>query len=161
MNSIETVIQDLRYAVRALRRNPGFACVAVLTLALGIGANTAVFSLIDGILLARLPYPAPEQLVGITGFYPGGAFAAMRQEVTSLDVATYAEGKTFTLKGDREPERVSGARVSAELFSILGVKPGLGRWFREGEDATPRDRSIVLSHDLWVTRFGRDASIVG
>jgi hypothetical protein len=161
MDAIDTVMQDLRYTARTLRRNPGFAGVAVLTLALGIGANTAVFSLIDGILLSPLPYAAPAELLSVTGVYPGGAFAAMRDEMTSLDVAAYAEGQTFTLMGNGEPARVNGARVSAELFPVLGVKPALGRWLRPGEDAAPNDRSIVLSHDLWAARFGSDPAIVG
>src|SRR5262245_5111514 len=158
---IEGFLQDLRYAARTLRRSPSFASVAVLTLALGIGANTAVFSLIDGILLSQLPYSAPDQLVSVTGTYPGGAFAAMRDEVKALDVAAYAEGHTFTMKAAGEPARITGARVSAELFSILGVKPALGRWLRPGEDVAPRDRTIILSHDLWAVMFGRDEAIVG
>src|SRR5262245_40783554 len=137
MPAIDSVVQDLRYAARTLQRNPGFASIAVLTLALGIGANTAVFSLIDGILLSRLPYSAPGDLVSVTGTYPGGAFAAMREEVKSLDVAAYAEGQTFTLKASGEPMRITGSRVSAELLSVLGVKPALGRWLRPGEDAAP------------------------
>src|SRR5262245_36953299 len=158
---IDGVLQDLRYAARTLRRSPSFASVAVVTLALGIGANTAVFSLIDGILLSQLPYAAPQQLVSVTGTYPGGAFAAMREELKGLDVAAYAEGHTFTLKAAGEPARITGARVSAELFTVLGVKPALGRWLRPGEDAAARDRYIVLSHDLWATCFGRDEAIVG
>jgi len=158
---IGSVIQDLRYAARTLQRSPGFALVAVLTLALGIGANTAVFSVIDGILLSRLPYSAPQELVGVTGTYPGGAFAAMRDEVKSLEVAAYAEGHTFTLKAGGEPTRITGALVSAELFSVLGVKPALGRWLRAGEDAVPGDRWIVLGDDLWASLFGRDPAIVG
>ena len=101
--------------------------VAILTLALGIGANTAVFSLVDGILFAPLPYPAAEQLVSVKATYPNGAFAAMREEIRSLDVAAYAEGKSFTLSGASEPMRVSGTRVSAELLSILGVRPARGQ----------------------------------
>jgi hypothetical protein len=97
--------------------------VAVLTLALGTGANTAVFSLVDGILLSRLPYPSPDRLVSIKATYPNGAFAALRKEITSLDVAAYADGKWFTLTGTGEPGRVSGARISANLFQLLVVKP--------------------------------------
>src|SRR4029450_5626756 len=124
---IDTLRQDVRYAGRTLRRNLGFAAIAVLTLALGIGANTAVFSLVDGILLSRLPYASADQLVSIKGAtYPNGAFAAMRDEVRSLDVAAYAEGHSFTLTGGGEPVRLTGTRVSAELFSILGVRPALG-----------------------------------
>jgi predicted permease len=161
MNAIDTLVQDLRYAARTLRRNPGFATVAVLTLALGIGANTAVFSLVDGILLSQLAFREPEQLVSVTGTYPNGAFAAMREEVETLDVGAYAEGHTFTLKGNGEPVRLAGTLVSAELFSILGVEPELGRWFHPGEDVAGRDRYVILSHALWEERFSRDARIVG
>ncbi len=134
----------------------------MLTLALGIGANTAVFSLVDGILLSRLPYASPDQLVSINGAtYPNGAFAAMRDEVKSLDVAAYAEGHSFTLTGSGEPVRLTGTRVSAELFTILGVRPARGRWLRRGDDLAPQDRYVVLSHALWANRFHQDPTIVG
>jgi predicted permease len=161
LNAIDSLRQDLRYAARVLGRHPGYTLVAVLTLALGIGANSAVFSLIDGILLARLPFPAPDRLISITGTYPNGGLAAMRDEVRTMDVAAYAEGKWFTLKDGGDPMRVAGARVSAELLPILGVKPARGRWLRPGEDVSPRDRYVILSHDLWATRFGSDPTIVG
>jgi predicted permease len=161
MNVIDSLVQDVRYAARTMRRNPGFATVAVLTLALGIGANTAVFSLVDGILLSELRYPSPEKLVSITGTYPNGAFAAMREEIKFLDVAAYAEGHMFTLKGDGEPVRLAGTLVSAELFPVLGVEPEMGRWFRPGEDVAGRDRCVILSHALWEVRFRRDERIVG
>jgi predicted permease len=159
---IDSLRQDVRYAGRTLRRNPGFATVAILTLALGIGANTAVFSLVDGILLSRLPYAAPDQLVSIKdATYPNGAFAVMRDEVRSLDAGAYAEGHSFTLTGSGEPVRLTGTRVSAELFSILGVRPALGRWLRRGEDVSPQDRYVAISYTLWVSQFHQDPSIVG
>ena len=139
-----------------LRRHPGFTIVAVLTLALGIGANTAVFSLVDGILLSRLPYPDSTRLVSVTGTYPNGAFAALRNESRTMDVAAYAEGKWLTLKAGGAPIRVSASRVSAELFAILGARPALGRWLRTGEDVALRDRYAILSHELWATHFARD-----
>ena len=157
----DTIALDVRYALRTLRRNPAFAIVAVVTLALGIGANAAVFSLADGILLAGLPYPDADRLVSVTGTFPGGAFAAMRDQVRSLDVGAYAEGHTFILSGDGEPLRVAGTLVSAELMPLLGVKPALGRWLRPGEDLFPRDRFVILSHALWTSRFGRDEGVVG
>ena len=158
---VDTLRQDARYACRTLRHNPGFALVAALTLALGIGANSAVFSLVDGILLAPLPFPSSGQLVSVNATYPGGAFALMRGEVTTLDVAVYAEGHACTLEAGGEPVRLTGARVSAELFSILGVKPALGRWLRPGEDAAPRDRFVVLSHAVWMERLRGDPRAVG
>src|SRR5262245_47732544 len=162
MSMIDTLRQDVRYAGRTLRRNPGFATVAVLTLALAIGANTAVFSLVDGIMLSRLPYAPPEQLISLKGAtYPNGGFAALREEVRSLEAAAYTEGHSFTLTGGGEPIRLSGSRVSAELFSILGVRPALGRWLRRGDDLSPQDRYVVLSHALWVSRFHQDQTIIG
>ena len=159
---IDAMRQDVRYAGRTLRRNPGFATVAVLTLALGIGANTAVFSLVDGILLSRLPYAAPDRLVSIKdATYPNGAFSAMRDEVRSLDVGAYAEGRSFTLTGSGEPVRLTGTRVSAELFSILGVRPSVGRWLRRGDDVSPQDRYVAISHALWLNQFHQDPAIVG
>jgi len=158
---LERVWQDARYAARTLRRAPGFTLVATLTLALGIGATTAVYSLIDVVLFSRLPYPGPDRLVSVTGTYPNGAFAAMRREIRTLDVGAYADGYAFTLTGYGTPVRLSGARVSAELFSILGVAPQHGRWLRAGEDEAPNDRFVILSHAAWLTRFGGDPRIVG
>jgi len=156
-----SLLQDIRYALRQLRKSPGFTVVAVLTLALGIGANTAIFSLVDGILLVPLPYSKPEQLVSVTGTYPRGGFVAMRQQVHTMDVATYAEGHEFNLTGLGEPVRLTGSLVSAELFTVLGSRPELGRTFYRGEDAAGQDDYVVLSHALWQQRFGSDTSIVG
>ncbi len=161
LNTIDALAQDTRFAARMLRRHPGFTIVAVLTLALGIGANTAVFSLVDGILLARLPYPDSKRLVSVTGTYPNGAFAALRDESRTMDVAAYTEGKWLRLKAGGAPIRVSATRVSAELFAILDAKPALGRTLRPGEDEALRDRYAILSHELWATRFARDEQIVG
>lgn len=154
-------VQDVRFGLRQLRKSVGFTAVAAFTLALGIGANTAIFSLVSGILLRPLPYPRPSELVSITGTYPKGAFVAMREQIHTMDVATYAEGHEFNLTHVGEPIRLTGAAVSAELFSILGEQPELGRPFVHGEDAPGNDRYVILSHDLWTQRFGGDAAIVG
>jgi putative ABC transport system permease protein len=158
---IETLLQDLRYGARMLRKSPSFTAVAVLTLALGIGANTAIFSLVDGILLRPLPFAAPQNLVSITGTFPKGGFVAMREQVQSLDVAAYFEGHEFNLTGRGDPLRLSGVLVSAEFFSVLGARPELGRAFYPGDDLAGRDNYVVLSHALWQQRFGADPAIVG
>lgn len=158
MNSL---LQDMRYALRKLRKSPGFTAVAVITLALGIGANTAIFSLVNGILLASLPYPRPAELVSVTGTYPKGGLVVMREQVHTMDVAAYAEGHEFNLTGIGEPVRLTGTEVSAELMSVLGAQPELGRTFRPGEDSVGEDNYVVLSHALWEQRFGRDPAIIG
>src|SRR5882672_818906 len=155
------LFQDLRFGLRQLRRSPGFTAVAILTLALGIGANSAIFSLVNGILLRPLPYAKPGELVSVTGTYPKGAFVAMREQIHTMDVATYSEGHEFNLKHMGEPVRLAGTVVSAELLNVLGARPELGRVFSSGEDIPGNDNYVVLSHDLWEQRFGRDAAIVG
>jgi predicted permease len=158
---VDTLLQDSKYAARTLRRSPAFTIVVILTLALGIGANTAVFSLVDSILITRLPYPDASRLVSITGTYPNGAFAAMRDDMQTMDVAVYAEGHRVTLSGRGQPVNIFATRVSAELFAILGVEPALGRWPRPREDASPRDRIVILSHTLWINQFKSDSGVVG
>jgi putative ABC transport system permease protein len=154
-------LQDLRYALRTLTKSPGFTAVAGLTLALGIGANTAIFSLVNGILLLPLPYSQPERLVSVTGTYPKGAFVALRQQIRTMDVAAYFEGHEFNLTHHGEPIRLNGALVSAELFSILGVQPELGRVFYSGEDIAGQDNYVILSHSLWTQAFAGDPSVIG
>jgi predicted permease len=158
---MEKVLQDIRYGLRMLWKAPGFTAIAVLTLALGIGANTAIFSLVNGILLVPLPYSKPEQLVSVTGSYPNGALVAMHEQVHTIDVGAYAEGHDFNLTGMGEPVRLTGTLVSAQLLSILGTRPELGRTFYPGEDRAGQDNSVVLSHALWEQRFGKDATIIG
>jgi putative ABC transport system permease protein len=158
---MRALLQEVRFGLRVLRKNPGFTAVAVLTLALGIGANTAIFSLVNGILFRPLPYAKPNELVSIRGSYPRGAFVAMREQVHTMDVAAYAEGHEFNLTGVGEPVRLTGTMVSAELFSVLGARPELGRAFHLGEDAAGKDNYVVLSHAFWQQRFAGDSSIVG
>jgi len=158
---LEDFVEDARYGLRRMRKSFGFTAIAVLTLALGIGANTAIFSLVNGILLVSLPYPNPERLVSVTGSYPKGAFVAMREQLRTMDVGTYVEGRELNLTGFGEPVRLTGTSVSAELFSILGTPPELGRTFYPGEDLPFQDNFVILSHALWEQRFGADASILG
>jgi len=158
---LEEFVEDARYGLRRMRKSPGFTAVAVLTLALGIGANTAIFSLVNGILLSSLPYPDPGRLVSITGTYPQGAFIAMREHMRTMDVGAYVEGQELNLTGIGEPVRLTGTSVSAELFAILGARPALGRTFYPGEDVSGQDNFTILSHALWQERFAGDPNIVG
>ncbi len=158
---LQTFLQDLKYGTRTLRKSPGFTIIAALTLALGVGANTAIFSLVDGILLRPLPYSNPQQLVSVKGTYPTGGFVAMREQMGTTDVAAYSEDHEFNLTGYGEAVRLPGTLVSAELFSILGARPELGRTFYPGEDAAGQDNFVVLSHALWQQRFRGDPAIIG
>jgi predicted permease len=160
------LLHDIRFGLRQLRKSLGFTAVAAFTLALGIGANTAIFSLVSGILLQPLPYSHPSELVSVTatdhgGTYPKGAFAAMREQIHTMDVATYAEGYEFNLTHVGEPVRLTGTAVSSNLFSVLGSHAELGRTFAVGEDAPGNDSYVILSHDLWERRFQRDPAIIG
>lgn len=154
-------MQDIRFGLRQLRKSFGFASVAAFTIALGIGANTAIFSLVSGILLRPLPYPRPAELVSITATYPKGAFAAMREQVRTVDVAAYAEGHEYNLTHVGDPVRLTGTPVSAEFFSVLGARPELGRTFVSGEDSAGNDRYVILSHDLWQERFSGNTNVIG
>src|SRR5271169_416042 len=110
--SIESFLAEVRFGVRTLRKSPAFTAIAVVTLALGIGANSAIFSLVNGILLVSLPYPQAEQLVSVTGAYPQGALVALREQLRTLDVAAYADGHEFTLTGPGDALRLTGTLVS-------------------------------------------------
>ncbi|HTT17570.1 MAG TPA: ABC transporter permease [Candidatus Sulfotelmatobacter sp.] len=154
-------MHDIRFGLRQLHKSLGFTTVAAFTIALGIGANTAIFSLVSGILLRPLPYPGPAELVEVNATYPKGAFTAMRQQVQTMDIAAYAEGHEFNLTHVGDPVRLTGTAVSAELFSVLGTPAHIGRTFHPGEDAPGQDNYVVLGYDLWQQRFGSDPSIVG
>jgi putative ABC transport system permease protein len=158
---VETVRQDARYALRVLRRAPGYTATATLTLALGIGATTAVVSVVDAVLVAPLPYPAPDRLVDVRGTWPRGGVAALAAQTTAADVAAYADGRAFNLRTDAETVRVRGALVSAELFAVLGARPTLGRPLQAGENVPGRDRVVVVSEGLWRARLGADPASVG
>src|SRR5947209_17291655 len=169
---MQTLLQDLRYGARMLRKKPSFTIVAVITLALGIGANTAIFSVVDAVLLRPLPYPAPEQLVmlwssmkpqGIT--QSGSAMPDYREwrdqnrSFAGLGAFYYSD---YNLAGAGfEPERAQGAHVTANLSDVLSVKPALGRGFLPEEEQFGRHHVVLLSHGLWQRRYGSDPNIVG
>jgi putative ABC transport system permease protein len=166
---LDELRQDLLYAVRTFRRSRGFTAVAVLTLALGIGANTAIFSVVNTVLLRPLPYKDAGRLVWITDFIPrqgntlvwdSDYFAWAKQNQLFEGMAAYGPAEV-TLTGVGESERLDGARVTAGFFSVLGVAPMLGRPFLAEEDRPGGPQVCVLSHKLWQSRFGASASILG
>ncbi|HEX7186302.1 MAG TPA: ABC transporter permease [Thermoanaerobaculia bacterium] len=164
------VIQNLRYAVRVLLRSPGFTLVALLTLALAIGANAAIFSVVNALLLRPLPFPDSHELVQVMRGYRDNEsisiaipkFLYVREHNDVFDaVATYDTlGSGFNLTGGGDPERVVGSRVSKEFFSVFNVRPEIGRDFVAEEDRPNAQKVVVLSHALWKRRFGGDRSLV-
>ena len=165
---LEQVRQDTRYALRVLGRGRGYVVVAVLTLALGVGANTAIFSVVRGVLLRALPYPEPERLVAVQSLINGSPtavsppdFVDWRAQAKSFSALAAYFLNTTNLTGTGEPERLTQARVSANFFDILGVRPTRGRGFVSGEDAADAPRVAILSDGLWRRRFGADPALVG
>ena len=169
---IESLLQDVRYGIRTLGKNPGFTAVAVLTLALGIGANTAIFSVVENVLLRPLPYPQPGNLVQIWNTYPPqapraglspGDYADWRQQNASFsEMGGYAHiSQGFNLTGEGEPQRVLGSYASAGLFPLLGIHLAAGHYFVEEEDRAGSSPVVILSHHLWQSRFGGDPAVVG
>src|SRR5712691_8684844 len=167
---METLIKDIRYGIRSLLNRPGFSAIAVVTLALGIGANTTIFSVVNAVLLRPLPYQQPQQLVQVydslaaIGFPHAGLtqmeFVRLRNESTAFaQVGAYQSG-TLTLSGAREPERVSVTAVSGNFFTLLGMNPQLGRTFRPEEDEQSRVNVVVLSHAFWQSHFAGNPNIL-
>ena len=171
-----TLLQDVRYGLRNLSRSPGFTIIAMLTLALGIGANTTIFSVINNTLLKPLPFPNPERLVLVWETFGRGRgnfnivsapnfwdFERQSHSFESMAIFDSAgRGYNLSASGDKqEAEQVSGLRVSAGFFSVLGVKPLLGRTFLREEETLGKDQEVVLSYGLWKRRFGGDPSLVG
>ena len=166
---MEFIWQDMRYGARMLLKSPGFTVVAVLTLALGIGANTAIFSVVNFVLLRPLEYANPDQLVMVwerntkkgwnespTSF---ADFVDFRDNAKSVELVAFTD-TNFNLTGGDQPERVAGLRVSANLFSLLGVNPARGRWFAPGEDKPGAGHVLILSYGLWQRSFGGNSNLV-
>jgi putative ABC transport system permease protein len=160
---------ELRYALRTLGKSPGFTAVAIATLAVGIGANTAIFSFVDGVLLKPLPYPEPERIVRVLEKPPRGArngistlnFLDWQRENTVFEHLAAQSGGSVTLTGIDAPIRLRGARASAGYFEVFGIQPALGRAFAAGEDQPGKDRVAVIAHALWKSQFGGDPAAVG
>ncbi|MGC1645974.1 MAG: ABC transporter permease, partial [Candidatus Sulfotelmatobacter sp.] len=168
------LFQDIRYALRQLRKSPGFTAVAVITLALGIGANTSIFSVVNGVLLRPLAFKDPGRLVRVWHVPPPKSFPGMT--LFSVSAANYKDWESqnhvfdnmaimtyhgFTMTGGDKPEQVAACAVSAGFFSTLGVPPALGRVLSPDEDQVGHSHVVVLSHRMWQEHFGSNPEIVG
>src|SRR5262245_41925904 len=168
---MQTLLQDLRYGARMLWKKPGFTLIAVVTLALGIGANTATFSVVNGVLLRPLPYKEPERLVRVYSEFPTmnlrkfwisvPEYLDIQKEAKSWESigAWSAGGVNISATGD--PIRVTSARITRSLLETLGVQPALGRIFSPEEDKVGGPRTAIISHSLWQRAFGGQADIIG
>jgi len=170
---LDELLQDLRYGARMLRKNPGFTLVAVLTLALGIGANTAIFSVVYTVLVKTLPYPQGDRLamvyedVRLPNYQnrknessPGNFSDWARQNTVFANMAAY-RNRSFNLTGDGEPMRVEGELVTSEFFTTLEISPALGRVFAPEEDRPGNSHVLIISDSLWRNRFGSSTQILG
>ena len=172
--SLENVVGDVRFALRVLRKSPGFTAIASLTLALGIAVNTTIFSVVNGVLLRKPPVPDPDRVVIVSSFNPAkDAYAPDRTPVSAPDYLDWqaqsssfsgmaaADFEDFTISGDATPQRVAGARVSGSFFTVLGIDPEMGRTFLPEENEWGRDHTVILSDELWKERFGSDPHVLG
>jgi putative ABC transport system permease protein len=167
---VETLMQDLRYSVRTLLKSPGFATIAVLCIAIGIGANTSIFSLVNAILLRPFPYADPDRIVALHEIQPKNDvdkagfsnldYQDLRSQVGAFSAITAYTERSLTFSGDGEPERVEGASIAWNLFPFLGVKPALGRTFHADEDRPGAPGAVLLSHELWMRRFNGDPNVL-
>src|SRR5580704_8017083 len=167
--SFERLIQDLRYGLRMLAKSPGFTTVAILTLALGIGANTALFSVVNGVLLNPLPYPHPEQLVWLAESKPNFATGSIsfpnfqdwqknNQTFTSMGLS---RGYSYNLTGLGDAEQLRARLISSDFFTVLDVHPAIGRSFTSGEDAIGAAPIAMISGGLWKRKFGSSPEVLG
>src|SRR5215204_217058 len=161
-------IQDLRYGIRMMAKRPGFTWIAALTLALGIGANTAIFSAFNAVLLKPLPFPESEQLVDLSETFKPSSYGSVsmptledwkNQNTVFAGISAYLF-TSFNLEGGDTPQRIPGINVGANYFDVLGVKPTLGRGFVPGEDVAGSEHVVVLSDELWRRSFGANPDIV-
>jgi putative ABC transport system permease protein len=169
-NMLVDIGQDLRYGIRTMLKNPAFTLVAVAALALGIGANTAIFSVVNSILLRPLPFKEPERLLTVSHAYPKlnliapvspPGFMDYRARTDVFEMSAASAGGSFNLTGEGEPERIQARAVSASFFPTLGVEAALGRTFLQEEDQPGHEHVVVLSHGLWQRRFGADPGVIG
>ncbi|HVU17351.1 MAG TPA: ABC transporter permease [Candidatus Didemnitutus sp.] len=163
------IIDDVRYSVRTLSKSPGYTVIALVTLALALGANTAIFSVFYAVMLRPLPYNEPERIVSVLEAPPGGGrngistlnFLDWLHQNNCFEYLAAETGGSASLTGHGDPVEIGGAKVSAHFFDIYGLKAAMGRTFLDGEDTAGKDHVVVLSHALWQTQFGGDPAIVG
>jgi putative ABC transport system permease protein len=174
---LQDLLQDIRYGLRVLRKSPGFTTVAVLTLALGIAANTIVFSVVNAVMYRKPPVPGPDRVVVVSSTsavdsstpdrvysqlqVSGPDYLDWRAQNSSFSAMAAAEFDNFTISGGTTPERASGARVSPEFFNVLGVAPAFGRAILPGQDQPGRDQVVILSDELWREKFNADPRVLG
>jgi hypothetical protein len=172
--AVETVVRDARYALRQLRRNPGFTLTVIVTLALSVGANTAIFSIVNALMLRSLPYAHPERMGAIfqrtqgaenaTGRndIDGEQWEQLRDNVPSLLAAVSSDGAHgVNLQAGQNVQYVHAGRVSEHYFDVLGIRPGLGRNFSADEDRPSGPKAAILSYGLWHSTFGGDPNLIG
>jgi len=167
-------LQDLRFAARHLLKSPGFTSIAILIMALGIGANTAIFSVVHAVLLEPLPYQNPDRLVQVVHVPPQSQFPGMK--IFAVSAANFldwqkqndvfsemslATGGAFEITGKGKPETIIGSTVNYNFFSILGVQPIYGRLFLPQEDQPGHNAEIILTYKLWQSHFGSDPNVIG
>ena len=167
---MQTFWQDVRFALRSFRKSPGFTATALLTVALGVGANTAIFSVVNGVLLRPLPLGEPERIALIGHRYTsinldagvsGAGFRFYQQQNRVLEQSAAFTGWEANLAGTGEPVRLVGQRATSQYFAALGITPMLGRPFTSDEETPGQDKVVILSEGLWTRDFGRDPALVG
>ena len=168
---MRNILKDIQLGLRALTRTPGFTFVSVLTLALGIGASTSIFSVVNAVLLRQLPFPNAHELVGVWNTAPGFGFDILQQSETTytifrdfnetfMDIGLF-DDRTLNLVGEGEPIRVPSASVTSSMFQVLGVPPAQGRAFSEADDEFGSSNVVIISNELWQGRFGSDPDVLG
>jgi hypothetical protein len=167
--SLETLVQDLRYGARMLLKQPGFTLIAIITLALGIGANTAIFSVVNTVLLRPLPYEDPDRLVYFRTAPQRGRpeacslpdFADWREQSRSFERMAASTDRAFNLTGVGEAERLNGQAITSDYFPALSIRLAFGRSFLPEEDRPGASGAVILSYGLWQQRFGSNPDVVG
>ncbi|MFL6350812.1 MAG: ABC transporter permease [Bryobacteraceae bacterium] len=158
--SVDNLLRDIRYALRIFRRNPAFASIAILSLALGIAGNTAIFSIINTLLIKPLPFQEPSRLVRITQLYPKAILEYFQQRSKTMEIAFVSPGSEFNLTGEGLASRITGTETSANFFSVIGAAVERGRTFERGEDRPGNDGVVIISHELWRAKFNGDPDIL-